>query len=233
MPNRAEARFSPASPSLHRAVLEVEVDALEVLLENEVDDTRDRVRAVHRRRAARDHLDALDRRRRNRVQVDRHRGVDRHRAIAVEQHEVAIGSEPAKAQRGRAGRGRRARVDELAVGHLRVARGRGNELRQLIQRVLDRDRALLLERRRVDRLDRAVGLVVAPHDARARDDDLFRLLLRGGFLRARRLNDDDRRQGEGDGNGAGELAQLQRAARARRQLRTNGFPADGSHDVFP
>ena len=120
---RAEQRGRACLTGLavvHRAVLNVEVDAFEVLPRDEVDDSGYGVGAVHGRRAACDDLDALDRGGRDRVQVDGHRRVDGHRPIAVEEHEVAVRAEAAKAHHRRARRGRRARVDELAILDLRV-----------------------------------------------------------------------------------------------------------------
>ena len=167
---------------LHRAVLHVEVHAFEILARDEVHDAGHGVGAVHRGGAARDDLDALDRGRRDRVQVDGHRRVDGHRTIAVEQHEVAIRAEAAQAQHRGARCHRRAREDELAVLDLRVTRRRGHELRELVQRVFHRDRALRLERGSVDRLDRAVRFIVAPDDARTRDDYFLERRLLLGFL---------------------------------------------------
>ena len=69
--------------------------AFEIVLQDEVDDAADRVRAVHGRRAARDRLDALDRGRRNRVHVDDHRALTGMPA-AVDQHQVAVRAEAAQ-----------------------------------------------------------------------------------------------------------------------------------------
>ena len=92
-----EVRAEHARPTKLRAVscgrladLRVEVDALEILLGDEVHDAGHGVSTVHRRGPARNRLDALDSRRRDRVDADGHAGVDRHRAPAVEQHQVAV-----------------------------------------------------------------------------------------------------------------------------------------------
>ena len=98
---------------------------------------------------------------------------------------------------------RREVVGHLAlILQLRHALGRGDELRQLVQRGFERDRVLLLERILVDGLNRAVRVVVAAHDARARDRDFFRLLLRLRrlLLRMGRLQADGRHC-EGGRNG--------------------------------
>ena len=103
-PNKADARVSAPAPFCIAARLNVEVETLEVLFQDEVDDAGDGVGAVHRRRATRDDLDALDRRSRDRVHVDGHRRVDRHGSIAVEQHEISVCTETTQADRGRARR---------------------------------------------------------------------------------------------------------------------------------
>src|SRR5690606_5642572 len=78
------------------ADLAVELEALEVLLEDEVGHAGDRVSAVGRRGAARDDLDALDRGRRDRGDVDHARGVRRGRATSVYEHQVAVRADAAQ-----------------------------------------------------------------------------------------------------------------------------------------
>ena len=69
----------------------VELYALEMVVHDEVDDARDGIRAVDRRRAAGQHFDALDQRRRNGVDVGRpHRRAARGNALAVDQHQRAV-----------------------------------------------------------------------------------------------------------------------------------------------
>jgi hypothetical protein len=169
------------------AVAHVDVGALEVVFEHEVDDAADRVRAVHGGRAASDDLDASDRRSRNRVRVDDHRRVDRHAALAVDEHQVAVRAEAAQAQRAGTDRVIRGLLD---VGR-RELRERWNELRQLVEHFLDADRARVLERSLVDRRDRTVGGEILALNARARDRDFLqglRLLLRllRGYAMSRR-----------------------------------------------
>jgi hypothetical protein len=65
-------------------------------------------------RHRRDRFDALDSGRRNRVDADGHRCVDRHRPIAVEQHEVSIRTEAAQAQSAWLG----VRVEPVAIWSL-------------------------------------------------------------------------------------------------------------------
>src|SRR6187549_2953392 len=89
-------------------------------------------------------------------------------ATSVDEHEGAVGADTAEAQaadterRGRSGLN--ALIELRAVGH---------ELRQLVEDALDGERARVLEPLSIDRHDRACGLEVAAHDARARYCDLF------------------------------------------------------------
>ena len=69
----------------------VELQAVEFLQQLEVDHARDRVRAVHGRRTARDHLDALDQRSRDDVDVDDTVTVRRNQATTVHQHQCPPG----------------------------------------------------------------------------------------------------------------------------------------------
>ena len=149
-------------------VLGRDFDALEVLLHDEVHDAGDGIRAVHRGRATRQDVDALDHLRRNLVEVRRRarRAAVGH-APTVDQHERARVAETAKVERRRAGR---------AVRHGHVLRSEG--LRQLVYEVLDsRDAS------RHDVLGRDLRhgrrrLEVRGSDARARDDDLTQVFLR-------------------------------------------------------
>src|SRR5690606_30599976 len=68
----------------HVAVLQIELDAFEVPFQNEIDHAGDGVRTVDRRGATGDHFDALDRGGGNRVDVDGHRCIHRHGAIAID-----------------------------------------------------------------------------------------------------------------------------------------------------
>src|SRR5690606_17578689 len=65
---RGEAEFL-AVPFRGRPHLRIDLEAFEVVLQDEVHDSGHRVRAVDGRRAARDDLDALDRRAGDRVRV--------------------------------------------------------------------------------------------------------------------------------------------------------------------
>ena len=155
------------------AVLGRDLNALEVLLHDEVDDAGDRVRAVHGRCAAGEDVDPLDHLRRDLVDV-RCRGRRRDAAIrhapAVDQDQRPRGPEAAQVQRRRAGR---------AVGDRHVLRSEG--LRQLVHEVLDTGDALRHDIRRGDLRHRRRRFEVCQPDARSGDDDLIH-----AFLRVRR-----------------------------------------------
>jgi hypothetical protein len=160
-----------AVAALRNAVLGVSGEALEVVLEDEVDHAADRVGAVGRRGTAGDDLDALDGRRWDGVDVDHAGAVDRSSAAPVHQHQVAVGAELAEADRGCA-RGVGGRRVDIAAAFGRAELGqRRRQLRQLVEVGLEVDRARLLEQCSVDRNDRAGRGVVAPRDARARHQD--------------------------------------------------------------
>ncbi len=170
---------------LHRAVLTVDRDALEVLLEDEVDDARHGVGTIHGGCAASNDLDAINGGCRDRIDIDGHRGVDRDGPITIDENQVAVGAEASEADgRGACRRGGPG-VDQLAVGDLCVSSGRRNELRHLVQRVFDANRGLVFQCRRIDGLDRAVGFVIAPDDTGAGDDDLVQGFA-GGLVPGRR-----------------------------------------------
>ena len=96
------------------------------------------------------------------VHVNRTVGVGRNDAPSVEQDECAVGAEAAKVDR-RLSAARRERL-----GGPR----RWLELRQLVERLLDRGHARARELRLADRQDRAFGSIVLARNARAGDDDV-------------------------------------------------------------
>jgi len=77
------------------AVAHVEVDALVVLLEDEVHDPGHRVGAVHGGGAARDRFDSRNGGRRYRVDAGRAERIHGHAATPVDQHEVTVRAEAA------------------------------------------------------------------------------------------------------------------------------------------
>ena len=76
--------------------LTVSVDAGEIALGDEVDDARHRVRAVGGAGAAGQHVDAIDQRQRDVVEIDAPSRFGGHDARAVEQDDVAVVAEAAK-----------------------------------------------------------------------------------------------------------------------------------------
>src|SRR5690606_36426319 len=78
------------------AVGGVDLDAFEVVLQDEVDHAGDGVSAVHGRGAAGDGVDALDQGQRDGVGVDHAFEVERHHAAAVDQHQRTVGAQAAQ-----------------------------------------------------------------------------------------------------------------------------------------
>ena len=154
--------------------LRVELDAVELLLEPEVHDTRHRVGAVYRGGAAGDDLDAFDQGARDDVQVDDARAVRRDQPLAIDQHQGRGAAETPQLDVGLA-------AIRRIVGRAGVPR---HELRQRVDRRLDRARASALEELLRHRDDRARGVEVRTRDAGAGDEDLLELGLlaqgRGG-----------------------------------------------------
>jgi hypothetical protein len=110
-----------------------DLQAGELLVDDEVHDAGHGVRAVDRRGAARDDVDARDQHLRDRVDVDGAVGVGRRQAMAVHQHQRALGAEAAQGQDvlslvagavARTGRDRRALEDRQLVQTVRQAAGR-------------------------------------------------------------------------------------------------------------
>ena len=137
-----------------------------MVLEDEVDDARDRVRTVDGRIAARDDVDPFDQVRRDGVRIDRDAVVEHVRAdmaAAVDQHERALRVEAAQIEQVEAGCAEEA-------GGVRGAEG-GAQGGQLVQRVADRDLTGLEELLAADGRDRRGGFEVRAADARSGDDD--------------------------------------------------------------
>ena len=91
--------------------LDVDLETFEIALGDEVHHSGDRIRAVHRRGAGGNHIDALDQRRRDDIDVDRR--VERTaegQSFAVQEHQRSLGVETAQVEAGDTAR---------AVGHLR------------------------------------------------------------------------------------------------------------------
>ncbi len=149
-------------------VLDIDVQPLEILLEDEVDDTRQGVRTVHCGGAACDGLDTLHCELWNRVDVDGVVRVPRLAAAAIDHHQVAVGAQAAQVQGDRARSECGGALD--TVGELRVLR---HELRLLIENDVEADRRVVVELVLAEGDDRAGCLEVArARNARARDRDL-------------------------------------------------------------
>ena len=127
------------------AELVIELDALEVVEHQEIDHPGHRVGPVGRRGAAGQHLDALDQRAGDLVDIGADPAPDRRagrHAPAVDQHQRPRRAQVAQVQGGRAGG---------AVGYAGVLRG--EHLRQEAQRILHPDVALIRQGVRVDVVD--------------------------------------------------------------------------------
>ncbi|MNJ36263.1 hypothetical protein D3C77_310450 [compost metagenome] len=172
-----------------QAVLRVELNALEVVLQDEVDHPRDSVGAVGRGRAARDDFNAIDQRGRNGVGVNGAAGGRTHRTTAVEQHQVTPRAQAAQVDEGPTVRGR----------VVRLRRQAGRHLRQGVQVVLERRGARVRDVLLLNRQDRALGDGVATRDARAGHHDLIDagdFFLRRALREGRRGKTDRRHPGD-------------------------------------
>ncbi len=158
------------------AVLHVDLQTLEVLLQDEVGHTADGIGAVYRRCTTSDDFDAIDHRRRNAVDVRHHQGVDRRRAVTVDEHQAAVGSEAAQRDRRDADGIDGRRLDVGVTG-----RGRGGrvEIGELVEIGLDIETRAGLELFRAHRYQWAGRLELGPPDARSGYRDLLQLGHRG------------------------------------------------------
>ena len=110
------------------AALPTELNAIKVVLEDEVHDARDRVRTINGRCAAGHDVDTLDQIRRNGVGVDRdavRQHVRTDMTAAVDQHQRALRTETAKVEQVEAARSEEARRVLLAE--------RAAQLRQFVE----------------------------------------------------------------------------------------------------
>ena len=163
---------------LRDAALGIELQALEILLEDEVDDACNGIRTVNGRcAAARQNFDALDQRRRDSGEVHRvATGHARDVTTAVDEHEGAVDAEIAQVDRRDAGARRIEGVGGAAVG-------RRTEGRVLEELVLDVDDTRLLNRRGRDHLNGSDRDIRTRLDARSGHDDGFAFLSLVGVLR--------------------------------------------------
>ena len=148
------------------AALAAKLDALEVPLEDEVDDARDRVRTVDGRVAARHDVDPLDQVRRDRVDVDLDgvaEDVRSDMAAAVLKRQRTVRAEPAQVEQVEARRAEEPAGVRLAE---RVA-----QRRKLVQHVADRSGARLEEFLAADRRHGHGRFQIGLADARPGDGD--------------------------------------------------------------
>ncbi len=151
------------------ATLHVDIEAFEILLQNEVDHAHHGVGTIDGRGATGDVLDARDGNRRNGIDVDVQEGVGRLSATPVEQHEAAVRAQAAQVQDRRAGIAGGATLD--ARREL-VAASTGVELRHFIEGGLNSGICGVLERVLGDGDDRTGRVqVTRSNDARTRDGD--------------------------------------------------------------
>ena len=137
------------------ADLALDPEAIELRVEDEVDDTGDRVGAVDGGRAAGQHFDALDDRRRDTVDVgDGEARIARHEAMAVDQDKRPDGAEAAKVDRSGTCR---AGGNELALRRI--------DLGKLVEELFGVGGALQLEFFALDHRDRADGRQVRARNA--------------------------------------------------------------------
>ena len=135
---------------------------------DEVDDAGDRIRAVQRRRAVGQHLDALDRRDRDAIEVDgvRRAGqrlpAERRQPPPVEQHQRAVLAEVVDRDAGES--------EALGTDRTRFDR-RAHDGRQVLDEIGSRRVAAALDRLALDHLHRQRRLGIDAADRRARDLD--------------------------------------------------------------
>ena len=168
------------------------VDAGEILLRDEVDDAGDGVRTIGGHGRTGQRVNAADQGERDVVEIDAALKVGRDDALAIEQHDVAVGTEAAKIDVGRTGRA-------VVHGRTDVRHDAGNGAQNFFSGVR------LLEGDRVSRghVDRRGLHEVGVADKAAGNDDRGGLVrfgrgisLRSGLLRERRSGNECERDCE-------------------------------------
>ncbi len=155
----------------------LELDALELVFQDDIDRARDRVRSVDRRTSDRKHLDMIDQDRRDGVEIDlltcgraakgagRGGCIARDEAAAVDEHKRSLRAEAVE-------------VDELlADGRTRllaaIVGSRDAERRQLVQRIGGVDEAAIGQRGCRDHLRGLERVETSAGQPRAGDDNLL------------------------------------------------------------
>src|SRR5690606_2531748 len=149
-----------AVASFVEAVVARNLNALEVLLQDEVDDARDRVRTVNGRTAAGHHVHALDQSRRNSVEVNNLLLVVSNVAAAIDQNQRAGFTQTTQVNGGNA-----------VAGVIGSAGQRRNHLRQFIQHIFHVGCAGEAEFLGADNRNRAGRLEVRTRNTRTGDDN--------------------------------------------------------------
>ncbi len=160
--------------------LELALHAREILIEHEIHDTRQRVRAVGGGCAAGHDVHALDQRIRERIDVWGAAARGQRRvdvALPVEKNKRAIGAHAAKIELADAGRARR----QIAIRRAWVHRS--SKSRKDVHRIRDVDRVERVEFFRAEHGDGGRSFVTIAHNARTCDDDLVERCGRCGVLR--------------------------------------------------
>ncbi len=140
----------------------LELDAFEIVLEDEVDDAGHGVGAVNGRGTAGDQVNAFDQGDGDGVGVDHAGQVEGNDATAVDQNQGPVGAQAAQVDGGAA---TRAVVDARADGR------QGD--RQVLDQFLDRERLVQRDFLGTDRGDGAGCLEAGLADARTGDDDVI------------------------------------------------------------
>lgn len=186
----------PASPYLLMPAC-ARGDALEVLLEHEVDHAGDAIGAIDGGSAAGEHVDPIDQVFGNGVNVYRLRTFEaRDMAAAVNQHQRAIDTQIAQVEQVETGR-----ADAGAIARVVARRRRANQRGQAGEEVGEVGGAGLLQELRAERYGRAGGRVVRrAAQARSGHHD-FRLGRFGCTVFGRRLWRLLRKRGSGSQQG--------------------------------
>ena len=166
--------------------VEVQRDAFEVILEDEVHDAGKRVGTVNSGCTAGQHLNALDQRRRDVVDVDRAALGRRNGARPIEQDQRPVGTEAAKVDRRRA-------VARVVRGAVKT----WHHLRHGVEQLLGVHRGRQLDLIRAQRGDRSVCFEVGPADTATGHNDFFKLR----FFSCGNLRQRDAADGTGQSNG--------------------------------
>lgn len=203
LPKNAADIDRAAIAALRDRILRGRFKPFEIVLELEIDDAGNRIRAVNRRSAAGDHFDALDQLRRDLVDVDRPVLNARNDAMAVDEHQCPVRPDAAQIDRCDA-------TARIVIGRVRT----GHDLRQFVQDRLDirLPRKMQLLRRDLD--DRAARGCIGLRDPRAGDDDLGGVFARLIIVCRRGLR---------EGCARAEKERRAQKRRACNELRADGF----------